>query len=51
MNCYELYAIGCAEKYIERNRLDCCLKSYRIDKVQDFTPSKAKMQRKLGKII
>lgn len=51
MNCYELYAIGCAEKYIEPEQTDCCLKriigliKYRI------LPHQSEDARKLGKII
>ena len=39
MNCYELYAIGCAEKYIEPEQAGLLFeKEYRFDKVQDFIP-------------
>lgn len=41
MNCYELYAIGCAAKYIKPEQAGLMFeKEYRIDKVQDFIPSK-----------
>lgn len=49
MNCYELYAIGCAEKYIEPEQTGLLFeKDYRIDKVQDFTPSKRRC-KEIGK--
>lgn len=49
MNCYELYAIGCAEKYIEPEQAGLLFeKDYRIDKVQDFTPSKRRC-KEIGK--
>lgn len=42
MNCYELYAIGCAEKYIEPEQTGLLFeKEYRIDKVQDFIKNRA----------
>ena len=41
MNCYELYAIGCAAKYIKPEQAGLMFeKEYRVDKVQDFIPSK-----------
>lgn len=41
MNCYELYAIGCAAKYIEPEQVGLLFeKEYLVDKVQDFIPSK-----------
>lgn len=49
MNCYELYAIGCAVKYIEPEQVRLLFeKDYRVDKVQDFIPSKRKC-KEIGK--
>ena len=49
MNCYELYAIGCAAKYIEPEQMELLFeKEYRVDKVQDFIPSKRRC-KEIGK--
>ena len=49
MNCYELYAIGCAAKYIEPEQVELLFgKEYRVDKVHDFIPSKRKC-KEIGK--
>ena len=49
INCYELYAIGCAAKYIEPEQVELLLeKEYRVDKVQDFIPSKRRC-KEIGK--
>lgn len=49
MNCYELYAIGCAAKYIKPEQAGLLFeKEYRVDKVQDFIPSKRRC-KEIGK--
>lgn len=49
INCYELYAIGCAAKYIEPEQVELLLeKEYLVDKVQDFIPSKRRC-KEIGK--
>lgn len=49
MNCYELYVIGCAAKYIEPEQAGLLFeKEYRVDKVHDFIPSKRKC-KEIGK--
>lgn len=49
INCYELYAIGCAAKYIEPEQVGLLFeKDYRLNKVQDFIPSKRR-GKEIGK--
>ena len=49
INCYELYAIGCAAKYIELEQVGLLFeKEYLVDKVQDFIPSKRRC-KEIGK--
>ena len=49
MNCYELYAIGCAAKYIEPEQMELLFeKEYWVDKVQDFMLSKRRC-KEIGK--
>lgn len=49
MNCHEIYAIGCAAKYIEPEQVGLLFeKEYLVDKVQDFIPSKRRC-KEIGK--
>lgn len=49
MNCHEIYAIGCAVKYIEPEQVGLLFeKEYLVDKAQDFIPSKRRC-KEIGK--